>query len=250
MSLTEEKEQVVGETDLSIDKELSQKELEEIVQANPNLKKLQLQLPYECKTNFDFDDLQFPNLETLKLDCINMNNGINFKNEKFPKLTALDIMNINIEKDEGCDFDFILPQLKKLSIQHVECMDQKKFAASISKCVKLESFSCYKFRVYGGLKQLALLNVELFAMSRAEGMTGLSIWAPKLKQLILRSNWDLKSVNILSSIPKTFDKHNNKVKIPKGKYSSFDVKLIYCDPKIKADENRIKSIEKIEANDY
>eukprot|EP01084_Bolivina_argentea_P190320 327110_1 len=167
------------EKQLHIDEALTQSELEQICLENQSITSLYLTLPYECSTVFNFDNMAFPELKELKMNCINLANGIDLQKSNFPKLLHLDLMNINFESD-SCDFDFDLPKLKTLVIQHTNCENQKQFVQSIGKCVALESFSSYKFRVLGGMTQLGFPSATSITMMRAECMTSLSFWAPKL----------------------------------------------------------------------
>mmetsp|Transcript_48791 Transcript_48791/g.77982 ORF Transcript_48791/g.77982 Transcript_48791/m.77982 type:complete len:248 (-) Transcript_48791:136-879(-) len=238
------------DTELCVTDELKQAELEQICQKHKQLKSLKLDLPYECETVFDFAKIALPNLESLELNCITLKNGIDFQQQQFPKLSNLDIMNVNVNhrRDDGCDFDFDLPKLVSLSIQHTWCNDAKKFAASVAKSVELRSFSGYKFRHGGAVTGLAFPSATRIELMRAECWTALSFWAPQLQQLTLRSNWDMATVTILTNVPKTVNK-DNIPKIAKAKYSKFDVSLIYCEPKFKGDTKRIKSTEITKADD-
>ena len=89
-------------------------------------------------------------------------------------------------------------------------------------------------------------NVTKLVLARSELMSGLSLWAPKLDKLVIRSCWDLKSVRMLKNAPKEMKQYN----IPKAQYSKFDLELIYCAPKINADEKRIRKVSKYDPEDF
>lgn len=196
----------------------------------------------ECEADYTFDDVSFPNLKTLEINIINVD-GIYFKKEAFPKLEKLVLMNINYEGE--CDFNFHLPKLQELSIQHTFLENNGNFENSIKKSPLLKKYYNYKFRMNKGLK-LVMPNVEMAALERGELMTSLSLWAPKLSKLIVRSCWDLKTVKILKGTPREMKPYD----IPKREYSKIDIDLIFCEPKISGDRNRIGDVTKQGAEEW
>jgi len=138
-----------------------------------------------------------PKLETLKLDDVCFQT-VHLDHTLIPNITELSMQNI----PDNCNLTVLLPKLQSFSMHYYgPPPDDSWMHAMLLVATKLRTFDSYKLRV-SHLK-FASNELELIDLHRAECLTDLIVYAPKLRSLRLQAcyNLDQGRLTILETPP-------------------------------------------------
>lgn len=167
-------------------------------------------LSFDCdegipEIDLAMDNLCFPNLKNLELDCVNIK-SITFTTKNTPKLETLNMSSLPSEYI----MDLQLPELKHIQIEHVMLRPSDEgfdnhFGLSLSRCPKVESVLAYKFRNLGEFICI-LPNCVQFTCTRSELTPSMEFcYAPKLTELVLTSGYEIEKLRFCNMKNITLD---------------------------------------------
>lgn len=175
-----------------------QREIDDIPSKMPNVRVLVI------LNNGSYDDsfrpklqIAMPKLETLKLDDVCFQT-VHLDHTLTPNITELSMQNI----PDNCNLTVLLPKLQSFSMHYYgPPPDDSWMHAMLLVATKLRTFDSYKLRV-SHLK-FASNELELIDLHRAECLTDLIVYAPKLRSLRLQAcyNLDQGRLTILETPP-------------------------------------------------
>lgn len=179
---------------------LQQKEIDAIPSMNPNISVLTIKSSGCCDNRFISKlEISMPQLETLKLIDVAFST-ITLNTELTPKIHELYMQNI----PDKCNLTVLLPELKTFSMHYYDGIYGSGcdwVHNMLSTSTKLRSFDTYKFGV-GPELHFAGIDLEYICLRRAELLSNLSIYAPKLRELSLQGCYGLDgTLTILESHP-------------------------------------------------
>ena len=173
-----------------------QKKINEIPSVMPNVRILTIESTGCFEEDMKFRlEVPMPKLEVLKIIDVAME-----KVKLNPDLTPLvqELMFQNINRD--CDLTVLLPNLKDFTIFYYECADYTWLKDALTTAKKLESFDSYKLWV-GPALRFASNDLISLRLHRADILSEISIYAPRLAELNLQACYDIERIHILEEHP-------------------------------------------------
>lgn len=140
-----------------------------------------------------------PNLRELRLDNVKFSRLV-LDDALTPELRKLRFVNLGDE----CDVRVRCAKLKDLTIHYLEPSQGERGSEAIremlSHAIKLERFDSYKLQMNEPL-EFASNKLESIYIHRSDGMEGLRLWAPTLRELKLQANYRIEFVEFVDDHP-------------------------------------------------
>jgi len=157
---------------------------------------------------------QLPNVEELHI------RHLLTKNFKIESATLKHLFLINPEiQDEG--WEIKCPNLIELEMQ-AHSPPVENFQQALINCPLIETFVCHKYWNEEPLLPFYLPNCTEFTFRRGDCAESLKLYLPRVEEVNLDSNYDLKSVKMI----KRGHKEHKEWNLPHGaKHSSFEISL-------------------------
>jgi len=144
-----------------------------------------------------FADILLPNLEEFHCDGVNLGR-LTLTKDLTPNLQVLSMENPTMSDDP--QFTIECPTLKAVSINYCSSGHFGWLLQLLETATELEEFSSYKLSFVGYLK-FASNQLRSITIHRADCLSALHLWAPKLELLDVQSCYDLFDIHFLSRHP-------------------------------------------------
>lgn len=141
-----------------------------------------------------FSGIRMPNLEEFHSENVYLTH-VELTTKTTPKIHTISIQ--NMPDEANCNIE--CPELKKCTFQFWGPGDEEWVHKMLKCATKLEYFDSYKFRV--SKLVFASNHLKKIRLHRAELMSHLEIWAPKLVSLNVQACYDLDSIQFLKTHP-------------------------------------------------
>jgi hypothetical protein len=143
-------------------------------------------------------DCSLPNLQVLIVDGIKLSKLV-VTDENMPSVKKL--VMINVGCIDNMTFRVNVSKIEDLTIHFMDSDDISIINTMLKAATRLVKFECYKLWVHDGMLKFASNYLEKIWIRRSDCLTGISIWAPRLKSLSILGCFDLQKVEILEDHP-------------------------------------------------